>query len=95
MSVLDLLDPEAFTVLLLGGTGAITFPASVPVTTVSLDPADPEVILWTEGVSLADAVAVIVRPDGHVHRVVSDLAGSERVGADLGALLGVAEGATR
>ena len=95
VSVLDLLDPDAFTILLLGGTSAIKFPAGVPVTTVSLDPADPDVRLWVGQVSLGEAVAVIVRPDGHVHRVVCDLAEADRVGADVGALLGVPEGATR
>jgi 2-polyprenyl-6-methoxyphenol hydroxylase-like FAD-dependent oxidoreductase len=95
LSVLDLLDPDAFTVLLLGATRTVGFPEGVPVTTVSLDPADPDVRDWMDQVSLSEAVAVIVRPDGHVHRVVSDLAPADPVGADVGALLGVAEGATR
>ncbi len=91
VSVLDLLDPDGFTLLLLDGAEVPALPAGVPTTPVRLDPADPDVRRWAEEVGLTDVAAVLVRPDGHVHRVAADSAEVERFGADIAALVCAAE----
>ena len=91
VSVLDLLDPDGFTLLLLDDVEPPALPASVPMKSVRLDPADPDVRRWADEVGLTDVAAVLVRPDGHVHRVAADSAGVERFGVDVAALLGAAK----
>jgi len=66
-SVLELLDPDAFTLLLLDDRADVPeMPAGVPVTTVRLRGDDPAVRAWAMAVGLEDSPAVLVRPDGHV-----------------------------
>ncbi len=81
-SMLTLLDPDAFTLLLLAdGAEAPDLPSDVPVTTVRLSGDDPGVAAWAAAVGLDDALAVLVRPDGHIVGVAADteaLAGFEQ-----------------
>jgi 2-polyprenyl-6-methoxyphenol hydroxylase-like FAD-dependent oxidoreductase len=78
-SVLDLLDPCAFTLLLLDDDAdAPDAPLGVPLTAVRLRDDDPEAQAWAAAVGLDGAAAVLVRPDGHVLAVAAgpdDLAG--------------------
>jgi 2-polyprenyl-6-methoxyphenol hydroxylase-like FAD-dependent oxidoreductase len=72
-SVLDLLDPDAFTVLLLEDRAeAPDLPADVPAAVVRLRGDDPEVRAWTAAVGLDGKPAVLVRPDGHILSVATD-----------------------
>jgi 2-polyprenyl-6-methoxyphenol hydroxylase-like FAD-dependent oxidoreductase len=72
-SVLDLLDPEAFTVLLLDDRApAPVVPHDVPVIVVRLRGQDPEVRAWATAVGLVGSPGVLVRPDGHILSVAAD-----------------------
>src|SRR5829696_5302244 len=72
-SVLELLDPDAFTVLLLDDRAdAPETPSGVPVTAVRLRGDDPAVRAWAATVGLDGSPAVLVRPDGHVLGVAAD-----------------------
>jgi 2-polyprenyl-6-methoxyphenol hydroxylase-like FAD-dependent oxidoreductase len=75
-SVLDLLDPDAFTVLLLDeGADVPELPADVPVAAVRLRGDDPAVQAWASAVGLEGRPAVLVRPDGHILAVADDAEG--------------------
>jgi 2-polyprenyl-6-methoxyphenol hydroxylase-like FAD-dependent oxidoreductase len=72
-SVLELLDPDAFTLLLLDPRAdAPETPSGVPVTAVRLRGDDPAVRAWAAAVGLDGSPAVLVRPDGHVLGVAAD-----------------------
>jgi 2-polyprenyl-6-methoxyphenol hydroxylase-like FAD-dependent oxidoreductase len=72
-SVLELLDPDAFTLLLLDDRAdAPETPSGVPVTAVRLRGDDPAVRAWAAAVGLDGSPAVLVRPDGHVLGVAAD-----------------------
>jgi hypothetical protein len=69
--VLDLLDPLAFTLLLLNDrVEAPELPSRVPCTVVRMSGDD--VRTWATAVGLADTAAVLVRPDGHVVALAAD-----------------------
>ena len=71
--MLDLLDRDAFTVLLLDDRAdAPGLPLDVPLTVVRLRGDDPEVAAWAAAVGLDGALAVLVRPDGHIASVAED-----------------------
>jgi hypothetical protein len=75
-SVLDLLDPDAFTVLFLDDRAdAPELPADVPVAAVRLRGDDPAVQAWASAVGLEGRPAVLVRPDGHILAVADDAEG--------------------
>jgi 2-polyprenyl-6-methoxyphenol hydroxylase-like FAD-dependent oxidoreductase len=72
-SVLELLNPAAFTLLILGhGITPPQLTTVAPVTAVLLDPRDPSVAHWMNDVGLADSIAVLVRPDGHIVAIATD-----------------------
>ncbi len=72
-SVLDLLDPAAFTVLLLDDRAEEPdLPPGVPVTVARLRGDDPEAQAWAAAIGLAGRPAVLVRPDGHILTVAAD-----------------------
>ena len=72
-SVLELLDPDAFTLLLLDDRAdAPEMPSGVPVTTVRLGGDDRGVRAWAAAVGLDGRPAVLVRPDGHILSVAAD-----------------------
>ncbi len=95
VSVLDLLDPDRFTVLLLGDVEPPSLPAGPDANVVRLDPAEPDVGQWMDTVGLAGHVGVLVRPDGHVHRVAGDEAQVQRFATDIASLLGTLEEVSR
>ena len=60
-SVLDLLNPDAFTVLLLDdGATAPDLAPDVPVTAVRLPGDDPQVQAWADAVGVDGDVAILV-----------------------------------
>jgi hypothetical protein len=72
-SVLELLDPDAFTVLLLDEhADEPEAPLDAPVTVARLHGDDPDVRAWSETVGLDGAAAVLTRPDGHVLSIATD-----------------------
>jgi hypothetical protein len=72
-SVLELVDPDAFTVFLLDDrVDAPDPPPGVPVSTVRLRAGDPRVAEWVAAVGLDGRSAVLVRPDGHILGVAAD-----------------------
>jgi 2-polyprenyl-6-methoxyphenol hydroxylase-like FAD-dependent oxidoreductase len=72
-SVLELVDPDAFTVFLLDDRAdAPDPPPGVPVSTVRLRAGDPRVAEWVAAVGLDGRSAVLVRPDGHILGVAAD-----------------------
>jgi 2-polyprenyl-6-methoxyphenol hydroxylase-like FAD-dependent oxidoreductase len=91
VSTLDLLDPDAFTVLALTDDTAADLlpgvPGGVPVTVVHLATDDSRTARWATTVGLAGAVAVLVRPDGHVLAVAHSVADVATFGSRIAALL--------
>ncbi|GAA4351916.1 FAD-dependent monooxygenase [Angustibacter luteus] len=66
VSTLDVLDPEAFTVLWLADDPSPIDAGPVPVTVVHLSPGRPDVQGWVRAAGLTKVDAVLVRPDGHI-----------------------------
>jgi hypothetical protein len=88
VSVLDLLDPHRFTVLLLGDVELPSLNEGIGATVVRLDPAEPDIGQWMDTVGLTGCVGVLVRPDGHVRSVAADESQIQRFGTDIATLLG-------
>ncbi len=95
VSVLDLLDPYRFTVLLLGDVESPSLTEGLGATVVRLDPAEPDTGQWMDTVGLADCVGVLVRPDGHVHSLAADESQVQRFGTDIATLLGTEQEVAR
>ncbi len=95
VSVLDLLDPHRFTVLLLGDVEPPSLTAGLGATVVRLDRAERDVDQWMEAVGLADAVGVLIRPDGHVLSVAGEHAQVQQFETDVAALLGMEQEVAR